>query len=254
MVKPYYSHAGIEIYLGDCREILPQLPKGWCATCSCELGDEQIVAIHLAAQHDARPIVDAVVTDPPYGTGGWRRELSGNGSDPSAKLVREPWDTGEVDWLHLCRCYTAIVFFPSVRAFRLLNAATFLGMSEHKCVYMKKLDPRPQFAGRIAWSIEPIWVMSRYPVKLRGESDVLEASTPREGRDSEAVGHPYQKPQAVMDWLVAQTTHPIIDPFMGSGTTLTAAKKQGRRAIGIEIKEEYCEIAAKRLSQEVFQF
>ena len=63
--------------------------------------------------------------------------------------------------------------------------------------------------------------------------------------------HPTQKPISLMRWCLeffpnAQT---ILDPFMGSGTTLRAAKDLGRKAIGIEIEEKYCEIAAKRMSQ-----
>jgi len=69
--------------------------------------------------------------------------------------------------------------------------------------------------------------------------------------------HPTQKPIQLLQRLISYSVHEgevAIDPFMGSGTTLLAAKQIGRKAIGIEIEEKYCEIAAKRLSQEVFDF
>jgi site-specific DNA-methyltransferase (adenine-specific) len=74
---------------------------------------------------------------------------------------------------------------------------------------------------------------------------------------TEENGHPCPKPLPVIKWIVSRVSlegETIIDPFMGSGTTLRAAKDLGRKAIGIEIEERYCEIAAKRMSQEVMNF
>ena len=74
---------------------------------------------------------------------------------------------------------------------------------------------------------------------------------------SEGNIHPTVKPTDLMRYLCRLVTPPggiVLDPFMGSGTTLVAAKLEGRKAIGIELEEEYCEIAAKRLAQGAFSF
>jgi DNA modification methylase len=72
----------------------------------------------------------------------------------------------------------------------------------------------------------------------------------------ERTGHPTQKPLKVIRWSLSffpdATT--VLDPFMGSGTTLRAAKDLHKKAIGIEIEEKYCEIAVKRLAQGVLDF
>ena len=74
---------------------------------------------------------------------------------------------------------------------------------------------------------------------------------------AEQNGHPCPKPFKAWLWLVQKMCSPkgtVLDPFMGSGTTLRAAKDLGRSAIGIEIEESYCEIAANRLRQQVMDF
>jgi hypothetical protein len=74
--------------------------------------------------------------------------------------------------------------------------------------------------------------------------------------ESKAKYHPTQKPVPLMRWCIEMVGSPqtILDPFMGSGTTLVAAKQLGRKAIGIELSEEYCRLAVQRLQQEVLPF
>ena len=83
--------------------------------------------------------------------------------------------------------------------------------------------------------------------KTAGDADVLNF---KPQSDTE---HPYEKPVELIAKLLSKSNGVALDPFAGSGTTLVAAKHLGRKAIGIEIEERYCEIAAKRLQQEVMQ-
>jgi DNA modification methylase len=79
-----------------------------------------------------------------------------------------------------------------------------------------------------------------------------EPDCPREYRE-----HPTQKPEPVMRWALLQAppdVKTVLDPFMGSGTTLVACKRLGRACVGIEIDERYCEIAARRLAQGALNF
>lgn len=227
-MEPYYDdNRGVQIYHGRCEDVLP-----------CLTG------------------IDLIFSDPPYGTGGWRRTASGNGGNPSASLVHESWDDGDLAWLGLVpvSARACVLFWPPARTKRLLIAADERGYIKHRTLYMRKRDPKPMPGGRTRWSVEPIWVVSRDGFVLVGGDDVFETTTPRMGRDIEAVGHPYQKPLDVVLWAMGKCESALLcDPFMGSGTTLEAAKRLGRRAIGIEINEAYAEIAARRLQQEVME-
>lgn len=215
MVEPIII-GNATLYLGDCLEILPTLPK-----------------------------VDAVITDPPYGTGGWRRLAAGAGSNPAANLVREEWDNGDVDWV-AAGDWPILTFWPPARMARMMAALE--NRPKVRLLYMRKLDPKPQVSGRIAWSVEPIIVASQDGFQLYGGTDWIEASTPRANRDADATGHPYQKPVEVMDWLVGKVRGICFaDPFMGSGTTGVACMNLGRKFIGIEIEPKYFDIACERI-------
>jgi DNA modification methylase len=101
------------------------------------------------------------------------------------------------------------------------------------------------------WQYQPIYVWGHLKKMRR---DVLTFTS-----NSDAPGriHPAQKPEKLMRLLIGGCVPVgglVVDPYVGSGTTLRAAKDTGRRAIGIEINEKYCELASKRLEQEVFPF
>ena len=205
-MKPYYEHAGITIYHGDCREVLPQLEY------------------------------DVVVSDPPYGTG-WVRG-GGAVGEFKAEFVQPEWDVFDVAWIDSVIALRCAIFCPVPRA-----KDVAVGRKPSAVLYYKKTNPRPLGSNReaiVAWP--PPYHMEEW------EFETYNGDNP---------DHPTQKPIDLMLWLVRGMANPgeiVCDPYIGSGTTLVAAKANGNPAIGIEIEEKYCEIAAKRLSQEVLNF
>ena len=98
---------------------------------------------------------------------------------------------------------------------------------------------------------EPIFLIGPWPVVPVERSSIIHTST-GQGMSCAATGHPHTKPLPLIISLLQAFHHGnVLDPFMGSGTTLVAAKQLGRKAIGIELDEKYCETAARRLQQEV---
>jgi site-specific DNA-methyltransferase (adenine-specific) len=238
-MKPYYEHAGITIYHGDCREILPHLP-----------------------------VFDLVLTDPPYVnlSGGYVRDYQGGVGRKSTVTVcvTDPWNAA-LDWL------------PSAWERANLGMMVFCA---HRSIYeIRQAIPEAQPIALLTWykrnsaptgknvpryTSEFIWAFNKRPGLKWDEftETVFDIpninagcmATERFTDENECALHPTQKPIALMKRLLCVRPATVLDPFAGSGTTLQAAKQMGASAIGIEIEEKYCEIAAKRLSQEVLQF
>lgn len=222
-LKPYYERDGITIYHGDCREILPQMRR-----------------------------IGAVVADPPYSIN--------TKSDGTGKI--NPWaDYCNAAmfyqwWIGECRrvlredgCLWSFLNWRSIVTFQ--KAACDLGWPIESLLVWNKdwIGPGGTRGLRPSYELVALWCMEQFAVSDRGLPDVQTFKW----AGQKPTGHPAEKPVALARWLIGNSgAETVLDPFMGSGTTLRAAKDLGRKAIGIEIEERYCEIAAKRLAQQVF--
>ena len=185
---------------------------------------------------------DVLVTDPPYGMAyqsGWVR-------DRTDRAIAGDDTTGVRDAaLHAWGNRPALIF-GTWRAERPRDARTLL-IWDKGLVGMGALD--------LPWgpSHEEIYVLGTGFVGKRGKSVLhIQGLT---STDPERFGHPTPKPVPLMETLIAHCPPGCIaDPFAGSGSTLVAAKLLGRKAVGVELEEKYCEIAARRLSQGVLDF
>jgi DNA modification methylase len=210
MIKPYYQDEWATIYNGDCRDILPELPK-----------------------------VDLILTDPPYGIGASSKKFI-NGTSATIKKYYE-----DVDW---------DIAPPPKECFDLMFSVSSEQIIWGGNYFWDYLKPTRCFLiwdktihGNSYADCEFAWTSLKQVARIKALNMV---AANLDGRV-----HPTQKPLNLMLWCLslvpkAQT---ILDPFLGSGTTVVASKKLNRKCIGIEIEEKYCEIAAKRLSQSVMR-
>ena len=198
-MTPYYEHAGITIFHGDCRDILPGLEP-----------------------------VDFIYADPPYGVG------------------KADWDgaylTGwEVEAVNKSK--KGVVANTGTKS--ICTAISAFG-AEYKDLFYGW--------NRNGMTRCSIGFMNVIVAVVAGKVSMGQNFCQFTLKDMTRKNHPSPKPiEYIMCVLSRFSTEgdSILDPFLGSGMTLVAAKQLGRKAIGIELEERYCEIAAKRLAQEV---
>ena len=220
IVSPFYERDGITIYHADCRDVLPTLGK-----------------------------FDLLLTDPPYeltasggGIGAQRQYLSDiegftdGGFDETILEHAENW-----------MCFCAKAQLPSL----LQRAAA---MPRWMLLTWNKPNPTPLCNGNYLPDTEYI-VHGCQPKRIFGEFADKSRFIVYPAQQHNL--HPNEKPMAVVSKMMRLGSVEgdlVVDPYMGSGTTLLAAKLLGRRAVGIERELRYCEIAANRLRQGVLDF
>ena len=217
-MKPYYEDESVTIYHGDAREVFPTL-RG-----------------------------DMLLTDPPYGL-----DVQYGRSELGHRTIAGDQNTDLLTWISrvgadVLPAEAWAVVFCGFSAVGEVQAALRAGRFEVKTVGVwDKLAPGLGMGIRNQYEM---WVLGRKgkPPEPWGGGNVWRQA----GVHGRPV-HPHEKPVELIRNFVVRYSEPgamILDPFMGSGTTLRAAKDCGRRAIGVEVDERYCEIAASRMAQE----
>jgi site-specific DNA-methyltransferase (adenine-specific) len=226
-LEPYHQEDGITIYHGDCREILPSL--------SC---------------------VRLVVTDPPYVFGIASSAQEGKAGGWGDLMNSASWYAlllGEFQRLCANQQGAAWVF-NSWRSFPVLARAAYEARwpIESLLVWDKCwIGPGGPNGLRPSYELVALFRCAGFSIPNRGIPDIWR----EQWASARPHGHPAEKPAALMARIISESGGGVVlDPFMGSGTTLVAAKWLGCNAIGIEIDERYCEIAAERLRQSVLDF
>lgn len=218
-MKPYYEDDYATIYHGDCLDIMPELPK-----------------------------VSMVLTDPPYNAEniGTKRKTYLN---QVMKLPDNEYKDFCFNWFnrYITKCET-LIFTPGIA-----NTHNYPQPKWQLCWHKPAACSFNRMGGFNAW--EPIFIYGNTK-KVRLGQDYILCNT-LNFKKGEERNHPCPKPINLIKKLLQNFLFDddlVLDPFMGSGTTLRAAKDLGRKAIGIEIEERYCKIAVDRLRQEVLEF
>lgn len=220
-MKPYYEDESVRLFHGDCREVTAWLEA------------------------------DVLVTDPPYGRA-WKQgdtgKLRGWASDNHPGIANDSTTEARDESLARWGSRPAVVFGDLMLA---PPAST-----RHVLIYDKGHDAG--FTGAVGGyrrNVEAIYLIGNHGSGLGGRTAVVRTSVSAGGNLARRTGHPHTKPTDVMEYLIRNAPEGVIaDPFAGSGSTLVAAKQLGRKAIGVELDERYCEVIAKRLAQGVLDF
>lgn len=182
---------------------------------------------------------DVMVTDPPYGVAyqsGWVR-------DRADRPIKNDHDVKARDEVINAWGDKPAIVFGTWRRERPVN-------TRHRLIWSKGTDPGMGDL-KMPWgnSDEEIYILGSGWLGKRTSNVLTFPKPPVSNRPD----HPTPKPVPLMESLITSCPDNwvIVDPFAGSGSTLRAAKNLGRKCIGFEIEEKYCEITAKRLAQEV---